>query len=158
MNKLFVFLTHRLFFFFLLHLRENLWHSLWGMENKSLNPVCVNNWNVFSWSPTYSCYFGPTADGRIVNIPTPLSDRLCVPTFGGNPPTPERVSRTRLSPAPTPFLSCCLHSPLRGPPCSLPPGYILTILLRSPAAFPVTLDMWRGWEQQLLELMSVPLL
>lgn len=49
------------------------------MENKSLNPVCVNNRNVFSWSHICNCYFEQTADGRIVNIPTSSPDRLSMP-------------------------------------------------------------------------------
>lgn len=81
MNKLFMFLTCRHFFtlFFFLCLCENLWHGLWEMENKSLNPVCVNNRNVFSWSHICNCYVGQTADGRIVNIPTSSPDRLSMP-------------------------------------------------------------------------------
>lgn len=149
MNKLFMFLTRRHFFtlFFFLCLCENLWHGLWEMENKSLNPVCVNNRNVFSWSHIYNCYFGQTADGRIVNIPTSSPDRLSMPCFSENlllsGLTLRRISGdcgcVWRSLSSIPFLSCCLLFLFLGPPCFLYPGsYLLCTPPRLPAVFPGT--------------------
>lgn len=120
------------------------------MENKSLNPVCVNNRNVFSWSHIYNCYFGQTADGRIVNIPTLAQTGFLCPAFSGNllllGLTLKRVSGDCgciwLSPSPIPFLSCCLLFLFLGPPCFLypwsyllctPPGCRLFFLARGAA-------------------------
>ena len=123
--------------FFFARLCENLWHDLWEMENKSLNPVCVNNWHVFSWSRICSCYFGQTADGRIVNIHAPHSGRLSMPTFRGEPASVGAdpgeglgdCGRTGLSPGHVTFLSSRLLSLLLGPPCSPHPGPISSVLV-----------------------------
>lgn len=166
MNKLFMFLTCRHFFtlFFFLCLCENLWHSLWEMENKSLNPVCVNNRNVFSWSHIYNCYFEQTADGRIVNIPTSSPERLSMPCLqwgtccckGWLKRVPGDHGGAWLSPSSIPFLSCCLLFLFLGPPCFLYPGSCLPCTPPLAAGcFSWHVELRRVWERQLLELMSV---